>query len=90
MAKARARPAERRNGVAEADNSSERTQWAPARHAAAAREVGVREWGQLLVERGQQLLSRAEREVEEAGLGPKRPDGRSDWLGESSRRRRAG
>jgi hypothetical protein len=34
---------------------------APARHARAAEEVGVREWAQLLVERGRQLLARAER-----------------------------
>lgn len=90
MAKARARPVDRRSGIAESDNSSERMQWAPARHAAAAREVGVREWGQLLIERGQQLLSRAEREVDEAGLGPKRTDGRSDRLGEENQRRRGG
>lgn len=34
-------------------------QRAPARHARAADEVGVREWAELLVERGEQLLARA-------------------------------
>jgi hypothetical protein len=81
MAKARARPAQRRTGAAASGDSPARTEWAPARHAAAAQDVGVREWGQLLVERGQQLLSRGEREAEAAALAGKRSDGR---------RRRAG
>jgi hypothetical protein len=47
-----------------ASTSSGNKGWqrAPARHARAADEVGVREWAELLVERGEQLLARAKRQ----------------------------
>jgi hypothetical protein len=90
MAKAQARPAQRRARVAAPGTASERMQWAPARHAAAAQDVGVREWGQLLVERGQQLLSRGEREAEAAALTPTRSDGTARPAGAPDRRRRTG
>lgn len=77
MANAPQRPAERRTRAASPDNSPERMQWAPARHVASAQEVGVREWGQLLVERGQQLLSRGMRDAEEAAQRRKPSSGRS-------------
>lgn len=41
------------------DRAASARQRAPARHARAADEVGVREWAELLVERGEQLLARA-------------------------------
>jgi hypothetical protein len=44
------------------ESSATRSPPAPARHARAADEVGVREWAQLLVERGRQLRARAERD----------------------------
>lgn len=54
---------------------------APARHARAADEVGVREWAELLVERGEQLLARAKRQRrkysrEEDGESPHGADAR--------------
>lgn len=77
MAKAPQRPAQRRTRAGPSINASEPVQWASARHATSAQEVGVREWGQLLVERGQQLISRGAREAEEAAVAQKPSGGRS-------------
>lgn len=77
MAKAPQRPAQRRTRAGPSVNAFEPVQWASARHAASAQEVGVREWGQLLVERGQQLLSRGLREAEEAVVSQQPSGGRS-------------
>lgn len=75
MANAPQRPAQRRTRAGPSVNSPEPAQWAPARHASCAQEVGVREWGQLLLERGQQLISRGLREAEPAAVSHK-PSGR--------------
>lgn len=77
MASATKRPAPRGTRAGPSINPPERAQWAPARRAASAQEVGVREWAQLLVERGQQLLARGRREAGQAAA-PKEPSrGRS-------------
>lgn len=75
MTNARQQSAERRTRADPSDNSPERMQWGAARHAASAQEVGVREWGQLLVERGQQLLARGLRDAEEAATPSRRSSG---------------
>lgn len=77
MANEPQRPAKRRARAGPSVNTPEPVQWAPARHASSAEEVGVREWGQLLLERGQQLISRGLREAEQAAASQKPSGGRS-------------
>ena len=60
-------------------------QGAPARHARAADEVGVREWAELLAERGQQLLARAKRQRHKHAS---EEDGDAPHGGDSRRQRR--